>query len=552
MRALAVAILTACLVYAGCSSERVSGNTSSETTNGVAAVVQYPDGAPATGAVVRVRHVDYLSAVPSLSKSAGIIGADALTDLNGRFVVGDLEPGDYRIEVTDGQLAVLLSCSLGAQDTAELGIDTLLPFAVVRGTVDLSESPATARYVQVRGMERLVAVDSQGRFTIADLPAAVLSLRVVAADSLVAPVTIDSVRTAPGTAVELPLAGWRYSKRLVLNTTSTGANVTGDVTGFPLLVRLDSSVLDFGQADDAGQDLRFTTSAGLILPCEVEKWDRLNAQAAIWVRLDTVRGNDSSQYVTMHWGATGASVSDGPAVFDTADGFAGVWHLGEETPGASGASIYADASPNGFDGADYVSATEQIGIVGNGHRLDRSAGDYIDLGRDRNYISGASQVTLEAWCNVDDNESAGMVLTHSLDNPANPYLSYAYIMVHGSVIVGARLSPADTVDQTIMTAQQLVPRTWNHIVAVIKFDADSGYVYVNGALWHAGIVAFDGTATAGSVSTQSVAGSQEQPHQAFFGGTLDELRTQRTARSAAWVKLCYESQRSQQTVLTWR
>ena len=47
----------------------------------------------------------------------------------------------------------------------------------------------------------------------------------------------------------------------------------------------------------------------------------------------------------MYWGNPGATpISNSAAVFDTANGFAGVWHLGE-----NGDSIY-DATGNAFNG----------------------------------------------------------------------------------------------------------------------------------------------------------------------------------------------------------
>ena len=562
MNILKLSILTAFLFMAGCSTDRIAGNTSSETTNGVVAVIHNPDGAAAAGAVVRLRRADYLAAVPSLSKTSGIIGIDARTDSNGCVRITGIDSGSYALEISDPGMrrALLLPCTV-ADTVVNLGTATVRPYATVTGSIQTTGSTSSSRYVQVYGMERLVVVGATGVFTIGDLPAGTLRLRIVLEDTTRAPLTIDSVRTVAGSTTDIPMADWQFSKRLYLNTTLSGANVAGDVAGFPLLVRLDSAAfgsaaaasLYFGQMRDSGQDIRFVNSLGVLLPHEIEQWDRVKRQAVLWVGMDTVHGNDSAQYLTVYWGnQTVGMQSRGDAVFDTADGFSAVWHLGQEAAGTSGASVYRDATANAFHGADFVSATGQTGIIGNGHRLNRLAGDYIDLGQNRNFVSGASQVTLEAWCNVDSNDSAGMILTHSLDNPADPGLSYAYIMVHGRVTVGARISAAGPVDQTISTTQRLIPGNWNHIVAVIKYDTDSAYIYVNGTVWSAGIISFDATATVGAVSTMSVAGSQEQPHQAFFGGMLDELRTQRVGRNAAWVKLSYENQRADQKLNFWK
>ncbi|OYV04905.1 MAG: hypothetical protein CFE26_14405, partial [Verrucomicrobiales bacterium VVV1] len=60
-------------------------------------------------------------------------------------------------------------------------------------------------------------------------------------------------------------AAWAYSGSLFINTTPAGANVTGSVNDFPLLVRFNSNNFNFAQAQSDGRDLRFTTAAGTSL-----------------------------------------------------------------------------------------------------------------------------------------------------------------------------------------------------------------------------------------------------------------------------------------------
>ena len=78
------------------------------------------------------------------------------------------------------------------------------------------------------------------------------------------------------------------------------------------------------------------------------------AQAAeVWIKVDTIRGNDNSQYIALYWGNPGAAdSSNGAAVFDTAAGFAGVWHLGQPT-----GTTVLDATANGINGTATATAT---------------------------------------------------------------------------------------------------------------------------------------------------------------------------------------------------
>ncbi|MBN1307446.1 MAG: DUF2341 domain-containing protein, partial [Chitinispirillaceae bacterium] len=143
-----------------------------------------------------------------------------------------------------------------------------------------------------------------------------------------------------------PFMSWQHEARVTLNTTSTGANMGETVYDFPALIRLTGAEIDFSHARPEGEDLRFVRSDNSLIPFEIEYWDSATATAVVWVRIDTVRGNSSVQNVRMFWGNQSAKKSSRPAlVFDTAQGFQGVWHLGE-----SGPNDKRDATANGFMG----------------------------------------------------------------------------------------------------------------------------------------------------------------------------------------------------------
>ena len=50
---------------------------------------------------------------------------------------------------------------------------------------------------------------------------------------------------------------WTYSRKIYFNTTSSGADISSSVTNFPVLIRLDASVFNFGLALSTGYDIRF-------------------------------------------------------------------------------------------------------------------------------------------------------------------------------------------------------------------------------------------------------------------------------------------------------
>ncbi|MBN1674843.1 MAG: DUF2341 domain-containing protein, partial [Kiritimatiellae bacterium] len=119
----------------------------------------------------------------------------------------------------------------------------------------------------------------------------------------------------------------------------------GTLTNFPVLVRLGAHVAGFSYGDFAsaeGHDLLFTDAgATRALPYEIEAWDT-NGESCVWVRVPALAS--SNNFIRAFWG--NAAVADeplagltGPPVW--ANGFAGVWHLGE---------TLADSSAYGNDG----------------------------------------------------------------------------------------------------------------------------------------------------------------------------------------------------------
>ena len=115
-----------------------------------------------------------------------------------------------------------------------------------------------------------------------------------------------------------PLPGWKHQGALTILTTPEGASLPAGATvkGFPLLVRLHKDWFDFAQAKAGGEDVRFSTSTGEMLPYQIEEWDAANGEASIWVRMPKIEGN-ARQTIRVHWGkADAASESNGKAVFN--------------------------------------------------------------------------------------------------------------------------------------------------------------------------------------------------------------------------------------------
>jgi hypothetical protein len=369
------------------------------------------------------------------------------------------------------------------------------------------------------------------------------------------------------------LSLWQYRENVKLNTSVTGAAVAGDVVNFPLLVRLNAANFGtgFAQAKAGGADLRFTKGDSVTrLSHQIESWDSAGKTAAIWVRVDTVKGNATTQKIVMHWGkADAADSSKGAAVFQTSNGFQGVWHLNTSAN---------DATGNANHGVDNLT-TDTAGIIGRGRSFggstndfrveDTLTGQYIRLGKPASLnISGI--ITMEAWARwrvAFDGDRT--ILVHTADgtseNRGETFLRPASVTSGG--LSGSRYEAGIHVGTTpaggtlnnymsgnIGNASGADFDTWIRLVGV--YDGSIWTVYYNG----------DGSGSAvgsqsqdgrGAILTNGAwyIGGHPRPANGgnawsrWFSGDLDEVRISNVARSADWVKLDYENQRSGSTTV---
>lgn len=319
-------------------------------------------------------------------------------------------------------------------------------------------------------------------------------------------------------------AEWAHSGLLSILTTPDGANVPAGAVekGFPLLVRLHRDFFDFGQAKADGADIRFATRAGESLPCQIEEWDPTRGVASLWVRVPVIKGNERQELV-MRWGrADAASESSGRAVFNQSNGYLSVWHMNGPVKDEVGTL----ESKN-------VGTTAATGMIGPARHL---AGKQGIFGGDTisNFPVGSSPHSSEAWIRP---EKVNATL-----------LAWGNEQAQGKVVMQFRSPPHLNMDcyfsdGNVRSRTTLPLGEWVHVVHT--YEKGNSRVYVNGIL--------DGASTSRAASL-----SIKSPARLWIGGwydnydfigDIDEARVSGVARSADWVKLQYENQKPQQTLV---
>jgi hypothetical protein len=552
-----------CALFLSCGNLPPLAGGTSETTNGITAQVIDTLGMPVSNAVLRLRPSSYLTDTSMVVPNhAPMVTIDTTTDRFGRFRIESLDTGAYSIEIQGDEGCGALYTFRPQQNRIYDGGSVIIkPNGRMYGVVDLSTMPRTATvYVQVYGLERLVRPDlSTGSFIVNNLPEGKYTVRVKTSCPSFEPAELNSRQVHSGAATGLgivsivPFEDWGHSREILLNTSASGAGVYGTIRNFPVLVRLTANTFDFSEAASDGSDIRFAKHDGTPLPYEIERWDPVTELAEVWVRTDTIFGNDSTQSIMMYWGNSGApDESNGSAVFAPEAGFSGVWHLCEEAPGRGNSGVYRDATGNGYDGRDDLSAAGRDGIIGYGKNFDNryidsasQSCDKIVLPASSNFVpESASPLTISMWMKPGNlKNDLNRLFTVMTDSIGSTFIFGVYRGDSVSLCLYVKgPAPAYVVTSTMPAA------SWHH--GAVRFDDTGWQLFVDGTPVDSATMSVHG---AGGSMSATIGGFVEclwtEPG---FDGALDEVRFENNARSPDWVRLCYMNQKAEDKLVVFK
>src|SRR5690606_27264002 len=131
--------------------------------------------------------------------------------------------------------------------------------------------------------------------------------------------------------------------------------------------------------------------------------------------VDSIKGNMADQVIKMFWGkADAADSSRSASVFNPANGYVAVWHMG-------GSANETDATGNGNTAVATGGPGVAAGLIGGGRSLSRDASQHFVVGDHASLNWTAPGLTLSAWVNATDWNGSSRIFQKGLGGDAAQY-----------------------------------------------------------------------------------------------------------------------------------
>jgi hypothetical protein len=523
-----------------CTQPVSTGGSSSETVIGK---VVNSDGTPACSASIILYPNDY---DPVKDASPATLAADT-TGPDGTFCLHVPDTTvTYSVFAKKPEVGTcaLITGIILTEDTTQIEDAVLRDPGRIR--ISIPETCDTANsYLYIQGTEFIAVFDSNREAYFDNVPAETELSIIYASKSISTSSTIlaTGIRLISNKTTLIPFLQWMHSKKLYLNTSTTGASVEKTMTSVPVLLRLTKEWFNFNEAANDGSDIRFTNQDGYTLPYEIEQWDQNNNYAEIWVKPDTIFGNNNEQYILMYWGnAAAISKSNASLVFDTADSFEGVWHLGENS-----GTIAKEATLKGYSGAySGTLPNGSLSEIGNAQTISNPATDIITMGNVLNpdlnnisigiWIKRSSFTTPQALVAKTNGDlpSAEYGYLLSIDPDQFPHFNIASGGTNwgdnGTFSLAANMAVSDTTD-------------WHFISVVIDRSSNNNCrIYIDG-IDRTGKISGDITKVTTVSNSQNLRLGNESDNNRPFSGMLAEATIAFSCRTADYLKLSYMNQK---------
>jgi hypothetical protein len=250
----------------------------------------------------------------------------------------------------------------------------------------------------------------------------------------------------------------------------------------------------------------------------------------------------------MYWGNPAAALPEHARVFDTADGFLGVWHLSDESDTAH------DESGNRYHGLRRGGLKRSSGSIGYGQAFDTGLA-YCEMGNVPN--PGMNGFTASAWVK---RSRTGLQTIFAKSTGGTPHPDYGWTMSFGAdnqlqcFIATGEAGWSESGAFVFFSGNGAVVDTtaWHFVVATVdRGNAGNCRTYIDGLDVTEACKGDFGSVGIVSNSLPLRIGAEADGDYEWTG-SMDECVISRAVRPAAWIRLCYINQGSHDKLVRFR
>jgi len=327
------------------------------------------------------------------------------------------------------------------------------------------------------------------------------------------------------------------------------ANIDGDLTDFPVLVKIDADEDIGGNTNEDGHDVRFTDSDGeTLLKYERESHtvDAGSLDATYWVKIPNLYSSPTGSQNQIYIYYREDDTTDGEDASNVWDSnFKMVQHMSE----SSGSLV--DSTDNDNDlGSNGSPSYSQTGKVYDAIDFEEGNSDYF-------YISDASQTglnmgsgdfTISGWIKEESLGYYCILIKGTGGAGEKRYVMYIYNPEGATNYFRLHIDDNTTLKEVLGDTKNLTAGTWYYFTGVR--DGNNLRLYLNGAsdADPTDITDYgDIDDTGGFYLGADNSGGTKR----YFDGLIDEVRISNIARSADWIKFEYYNIAEADNELTW-
>lgn len=309
---------------------------------------------------------------------------------------------------------------------------------------------------------------------------------------------------------------WTNRIRIDINNADQATAFTNQ----PVLVRLNSSRIDYSNIKANGADIRFVASDDTtVLDHEIEYWNA-SGTSEIWVEIPSIAASSATGYFYMYF--NNPTAIDGQNRNGVWSNFWSVWHLGE-SPTAS-APQYADSTGNGRNGTATNSPLRGTGQIGLAADFTGSTSDYIATATNLTALS-TGDFTFSAWMRSSAAGTGSPWTAPSISGievgGGSTDIFIGWIDTGGLIGITAGNSPHAKSNFVVNN------NAWRHVTMTRNYTTGAAVFYVNGVA--------NGSATTLVTTINPFNRIGAAANGGNFSGLVDEVRIYNSVKSAAQI-----------------